>query len=61
MQANDILFRASAVSNLMTEAQGKSNAEKYADAVNQNEKYQIDLLALKVGTKSHDNKTASIV
>lgn len=39
---NEILFRCSSLGKLMTESQGKSNAEKYADACVSLGKYQSD-------------------
>ncbi len=42
MESDNILFRCSSLGKLMTEPQGKSNAEKYADACVSLGKYQSD-------------------
>lgn len=42
MNANQILFRASAIGQIITEAQGKSPSEKYAEAISNLAKYKSD-------------------
>lgn len=51
----DLLFRCSSLGHLMTEGRGKSNLEKYQDAVIDWQEAQGKLQVAKLGTKTFEN------
>lgn len=54
------LFRCSSLGHLMSEPMGKSNLDKYIEAHQKETKLREDLLNLKEGSKSYDNKVIAI-
>jgi len=61
MKSNEMLFRCHSLSNLMTDSKGKSNMQKYSEALISRTKYQNDyLLVNNKDTKTAQNKLKKI-